>query len=269
MSERLLRMVRRGAIVVAVLVGGYAAILALLYAEQRQMLFVRGREARAPEPIYRVHEIAETDGTRLTLWEAPAKARPVIVFFYGNAGTLSDFARIGEAFHGEGYGIVLASYRGYSGNPGSPSEDGLMRDARAVLAALPAGHGPVVLWGQSLGSGVAARMAAEGRAAALILQSPYTAVVDVAARLYPFIPVRWLMTDRFDTLSVADRIKVPVLIMSGTADRTVPFDMGETLAARFAGHATLVPFDGGGHTLPEWDVFKVADGWLHWHVPVR
>jgi hypothetical protein len=270
MSQTLLRLAKRGAIVLAmVLLAGYGAVLALLYAEQRDMLFVRGRVARAPDPIYQVRRIAEADGTRLTLWQAPRSGAPVIVFFYGNAGTLSDFAQIGEAFHAEGYGVLLASYRGYSGNPGNPSEDGLMRDARAALSSLPAGHGPVVLWGQSLGSGVAARMASEGRGAVLILQSPYTAVVDVAARFYPYIPVHWLMRDRFDTLSLAGRIRMPVLIMSGTADRTVPFDMGETLAGRLGERATLVPFPGGGHVLPEAGVFKVAETWLRRREPAQ
>jgi len=266
MQETVFRMLKRATIVLAIAVlAVYAVILTLLYAEQRSMLFARGRMGRGRDAIYQVRTLSEADGTRLTLWEAPHPGAPVIVFFYGNAGALSDFARIGAALHDEGYGIVLASYRGYSGNPGSPSEDGLMRDARAVLESL--GSAPVVLWGQSLGSGVAARMASEGRAAALILQSPYTAAVDVAARRFPLIPVRLLMSDRFDTLSVVDRIKMPVLIMSGTADRVVPFDMGKTLASALGPRATFVPFTGGGHELPEGGVFKVADAWLKRHEP--
>ncbi len=247
----------------------YAGALALLYSEQRSILFVRGRYEEPVGSDYRVRTIAERDGTRLTVWEAlPARpGAPSVVFFYGNAGTLSDFARIGAVLHAEGYGVVLASYRGYSGNRGSPSEDGLMSDARAVLQSPDIGRGPVVLWGQSLGSGIAARMASEGRAAALILQSPYTSIADVAAWHYPVFPVRWLMRDRFDTLSVVDRIKVPVLIMSGSADAVVPFDMGQTLAARLAPRATFVLFPGGGHDLPEWTVFAAADRWLHRYMP--
>src|SRR5262249_14246465 len=156
------------------------------------------RTAHAPDAIYDVRTLTEADGTRLAVWQAPAASAegPVIAFFYGNAGTLSDFAAIGVTFHREGYGVLLASYRGYPGTSGRPSEDGIMSDARAVLSVLPKGHGPVILWGQSLGTGVAARMAAEGYGAALILQSPYTAVVDVAARRFPIFPVRQLMLDR-------------------------------------------------------------------------
>src|SRR5207244_4333098 len=99
----------------------------------------------------------------------------------------------------------LASYRGYSRNPGDPSETGLMADARAVLASLPKNHGPVIVWGQSLGTGVAARMASEGRANALILQSPYTSIANVAALRFPVYPVRLLIKDPFDTLSLVPK----------------------------------------------------------------
>jgi pimeloyl-ACP methyl ester carboxylesterase len=254
----------RGAVIAAAIAGvaAYVAVLVLLLANERDLLFIRGRYARARDPVYQAHTIAERDGTRVTIWEAPPRRAggASVVFFYGNAGTLSDFARIGEALHDEGYGIVLASYRGYPGNTGSPSEDGVMTDARAILATL--GPGPVVLWGQSLGTGVAARMAAEGRGAALILQSPYTAVADVAARRFPIFPVHWLMRDRFDTAALVPKIAIPVLIMSGTDDRTVPFDMGETLARLLGRRATFVPFEGGGHELPEWGVQAVAERWL-------
>jgi fermentation-respiration switch protein FrsA (DUF1100 family) len=143
-----------------------------------------------------------------------------------------------------------------------------MTDARAVLAALAGGHGPVVLWGQSLGTGVAARMASEGRGALLILQSPYTSVADVAARRFPIFPVHWLMRDPFDTYSLLPKIAVPVLIMSGTVDRTVPFDMGERLAERFGAKATFVPFAGEGHELSETGVQAVAAKWLRAHISV-
>jgi pimeloyl-ACP methyl ester carboxylesterase len=243
----------------------YAAALALMFSEQRALLFIRGRHERARDTQYAVRTLTERDGTQLTVWEAPPPRpqAPVLVFFYGNGGTLSDFARIGETFLRQGYGVVLASYRGYSGNRGNPSEAGVMDDARAVLDSLGTTHGPVVLWGQSLGTGVAARMASEGRGALLILQSPYTSVADVAARRFPLFPVRWLIKDPFDTASLVPKIAVPVLIMSGTVDRTVPFDMGQTLAHRLGPKATFVPFPGQGHELSEFGVQAVADKWLH------
>ena len=268
----LTRILRRTAVALAIAAAAlYLGVLVLLLALQRDMLFVRGRYTRERDPVYRVQTVREADGTQIETWVAAAQQphAPVIVFFYGNAGTLSDFEVIGEAFHVEGYGIVLASYRGYPGNSGSPSEAGVMADARAVLAALARDHGPVVLWGQSLGTGVAARMASEGLAAALILQSPYTAVSDVAARRFPIYPVHWLMRDSFDTLALVPRIAVPVLIMSGTADTTVPFDMGQTLATRLGHRATFVPIAGGGHNLPARTVLAISDNWLRARMPAR
>ena len=90
-------------------------------------------------------------------------------------------------------------------------------------------------------------MAAEGRASGLILQSPYTSVVDIAAMQYPLFPVRLLDRDPFDTLSLATKIRMPVLIIHGTDDGTVPFWMGERLKARFGRKATFVPIEHGGH----------------------
>lgn len=254
---------------IAILLAGalliiYVAVFALLLFYQRSLLFFGGRQEAPRDPYYQAVTIRESDGITLKLWEAAGKPRAsIVVFFYGNAGTLSDFQDVGEALHDEGYGIVLASYRGYDGNPGLPTEDGLMNDARSILNSLPTGHGPIILWGQSLGSGVAARMASEGRANALILQSPYTAVVDVAALRFPLYPVRWVMKDRFDTFALAPKIKVPVLIMHGTEDDVVPFDMGVALSRRFGTEASFVPMLGRGHNdLSASDLLPVADKWL-------
>jgi uncharacterized protein len=112
-------------------------------------------------------------------------------------------------------------------------------------------------------------MASEGRGAALILESPYTAATDVAARRFPIYPVRWFMLDRFDTLSLVPRIKVPVLIMSGTKDRVIPFDMGETLARHFGRQATFIPLPGVGHEPHRSDITGVVAAWLAKVLAVR
>jgi alpha-beta hydrolase superfamily lysophospholipase len=241
----------------------YLASLLYLSYYQRDFLFVRGRHATPLPESFRAMHLKEADGTRLTVWRAPVTqpGRGTLVFFYGNAGTVSDFADIADAFHREGYGVVLASYRGYDGNDGLPSEDGLVADARSVIGSLNAADGPVILWGQSLGTGVVAHMAAEGRARAVILQSPYTAIVDVAAAEFWAFPVRLVLRDRFDTESFASRIHVPVLIMHGTSDMIVPFWMGAHLAPRL--HATFVAMPGYGHNnLPHDMLFMTAESWL-------
>src|SRR4029077_12677166 len=161
-------------------------------------------------------------------------------------------------------GVVLAGYPGFSGNPGTPSEDALMSAARATIAALPQGS-RIIVWGHSLGSGVAARMASEGRAAGLVLEAPYTALPDIAARLYPYIPVRPLMLDTFDTQSLVDRIKVPVLIFHSTDDGEVPFVMGETLAREWGARATFVRMQGVGHYPHRRDLTGTVVEWAQDH----
>ena len=242
----------------------YLAVFVLLLVYQRQLLFAGNTTVIAPpsaNSIYRAVTIKENDGTSLAIWKAPPTrpGLPTFVIFYGNASSLTDFAETGEHLHAHGYGVVLAAYRGYSGNPGSPSEDGLMADARAVLASVPK---PVVLWGHSLGRGVAARMASEGRAEALILESPYTSIPDVGARRFPIYPVRWFMRDRFDTLSLLPKIKVPVLIFHGTRDWIVPYDMGATLAHRFGKQALFIPIVGAEHEPHRSDLVPFVTRWL-------
>jgi uncharacterized protein len=243
----------------------YVAVFALLLVYQRQLLFAGNTKIIAPpskDSIYRVATVAEDGGVKLTVWKAPpARAGlPTFVIFYGNGSNLTDFAETGEHLHAHGYGVVLAAYRGYSGNPGNPSEDGLMADARAILAGVPK---PVVLWGHSLGSGVAAHMASEARASALILESPYTSIPDVAARRFPIYPVRWFMRDRFDTLSLVPKIRVPVLIIHGTRDWIVPYDMGVTLAKRFGKQALFIPIVGAAHEPHRSDLVPFVVRWLH------
>lgn len=241
----------------------YLAVFVLLLVFQRDMLFIgAGHPAGPPPPDYRAHMIAVPGGGRVLTWSIAANAgAPTFVFFTGNGSPISDFADTGEQFHRRGWGVVLASYRGYSGNSGNPSEAGLMQDARAVIAALPRG-GKLILWGHSLGSGVAARMAAEHRCDGLVLESAFTSVADVAARRFPIFPVRWFIRDPFETEALLSKIAVPVLIFHGTDDAMVPFDMGRTLAARLGRQARFVPVAGVGHIPHETDLAPVVADWL-------
>jgi pimeloyl-ACP methyl ester carboxylesterase len=153
--------------------------------------------------------------------------------------------------HVRGLGVVLTEYRGYglAGPSGPPDESGLYRDATAILDDLGRqGIGPsrVTLMGISLGTGVAAEMAARGRAASLILVSPFTSITAMASRVVPFLPTGWICPDRFDTLSKAPGIRVPTLVIHGDADEVVPFAMGGEIAAAIPG-ATLRVVHGGHH----------------------
>jgi fermentation-respiration switch protein FrsA (DUF1100 family) len=250
------------------LIALYIAAVGYLYAYQRDMLFPRTTTKVSPAPtsIYRARDIREADGTRLTIWQASGLREGIgtFVMFYGNGASIYEFAQTGEDLHQYGFGVVLASYRGYSGNTGTPTEAGLMADARAILCTV-ARNGPIILWGHSLGSGVAAHMASEGRASALILESPFTAAVDVAAAKYPIFPVRWLMKDRFDTLSLVPQIRMPILILHGTHDQLIPYQMSETLASAFGARAVLVPIRGADHNPDQVNLLPVVLTWLHDH----
>jgi fermentation-respiration switch protein FrsA (DUF1100 family) len=152
----------------------------------------------------------------------------------------------------------VLGYRGYAGSDGRPSEDGLYTDARAALTWLNANgvaDSSIVLYGESLGTGVATMMATERKVASVVLESPYTSLTDVAAYQFPYLPVRWLMWDRFDTLSRVGEIKVPLLVMHGDQDVVIPQDFGrqvfaaanvpkESFWAQGRGHNDI--FDNGG-----------------------
>ena len=198
-------------------------------------------------------------------WSLPAAAdQPTVIFFHGNGASTTSFSEVGARLHVHGWGVILAGYPGYSGNPGTPSESALMADARATIAALARGS-RVIVWGHSLGSGVASRMASEGRVAGVVLESPYTALPDIAARLYPYIPVRLLMLDKFDTQSLVGRIDVPVLIFHSTDDSEVPFTMGETLAHELGTRATFVRMEGVGHYPHHRDLTGIVVKWAQDH----
>lgn len=178
---------------------------------------------------------------------------PVIVYFHGNGVVMGDLLWMAREFLKRGVGVVLAEYRGYGLSAGVaapvPSEVGLYDDAEAVFATLTAqGIGPerIALFGESLGTGVAAEMAARGRGASLVLVTPYTSIPEVASRFAFGLPVQLLMRERFDTFAKAARIAVPTLLLHGTDDRVVPYAMSLKLAAKLP-RARLITITGGQH----------------------
>lgn len=257
--------------IVLPLVGFYLVVVGALYALQRPMIF-RADMSPAPPDLHAVPGFREVtyrteDDLDLRALHRPAAAgRPTLVYFHGNADGLSGSLRVTAGLAAEGYGLLLAGYRGYDGNPGSPSEAGLYADGRAALGWLAANGVPApdtVLVGNSLGSGPATELAASFPVAGLVLISGYTSLPDVAAPVYPFVPVRLLMRDRFDNAGKIGRVAAPVLILHGTADRTIPYGHATALAAAAGNRARLVPFEGAGHELvgsPA--LFPVIDRWL-------
>jgi pimeloyl-ACP methyl ester carboxylesterase len=248
----------------------YVGLCGYLFAEQRHAIYHPRAIVLGDPPTgsgYATLNVAVPGiGVLKHWWMPPGRAgMPTIVFFHGNAGDRSSFLEQGELLHRRGFGAVLVSYPGYSGNPGTPSEDALMANARAALAAVGPKAGPIIVWGHSLGSGVAARMATEGHAAGLVLEAPYTSLPDIAARIYPYIPVHWLMLDRFNTRALVDRITVPVLIFHSTDDPQIPFAMGRELADALGKHATFVRLEGAGHYPHHSDLSATVVQWARAH----
>jgi fermentation-respiration switch protein FrsA (DUF1100 family) len=196
-------------------------------------------------------ELVARDGVAVHAFDlrAAAGAR-TIVYFHNSRETAASRAGIARALHARGLGVLLVEYRGYGASRGgSPSEEGLYLDAECALDMLVArgvGADRVVLWGTSLGTGVAAEMARRGRGARLVLEAPYTSIPELVTDVAPVVPARMLVPDRFDTLSKSEQIAVPTLVLHGDADEIVPFWMGQRLARAIRG-ARLVRIAGAHH----------------------
>ena len=149
----------------------------------------------------------------------------------------------------DGTGVVALSYRGYAGSSGQPSEQGLLRDAAAAYAFTTARYSAdrIVVWGFSLGSGVAVALAAEQPVGKVILEAPYTSIAEVAASAFPIFPVRLVMRDPFHSDQRIARVKAPLLFMHGARDRTIPIAFGERLFALAHEPKQFVRFPEGGH----------------------
>ena len=226
--------------VLAVTIAAYGGLVSYMWLFQRKFLFraerVRMDPAECGLPEMRTVPIAATDGLKLRAWYRSASAAdaPVILYFHGNDAHLGTRAEKIRPYLDAGYGVLLMSYRGYGGNPGRPSEEGLYHDARAAIQFLAAEEirpEDVIYYGESLGSGVAVQLALETTPAAIILEAPYTDVTAVGRRRYPFLPVRLLMRDRFDNLSKIAAVRAPVMVIHGEKDRTTPVDHGRAVHA--------------------------------------
>ena len=217
----------------------YLAGITALWAFQRDLMYFPDALPRVPPSYYEmldgVREISFTtaDGVDLVAWYAPAPPnRPTVVMFHGNGGSLRGERYRLKHFKDAQMGALLLAYRGYSGNAGVPNEQGLYADARAALDWLGqngVASTSIVLYGISLGTGVATKMAAERAVGAIILESPYTSTVDVAAFRFPIVPVSWLMEDRFESLSRIRMITEPLLVMHGDSDTVIPQRFGRQL----------------------------------------
>lgn len=245
----------------------YVGVCYIAYRRYRSAMFPAPSE---PMDVHRVpgaelRELRADDGERVHVLSFPPP-RPdarTIVYFHGNSDTMGQSAALATDLHARGFGVTILEYRGYGvSKPGTPTEDGLYLDAKAALDALQSdGTGPerVVLWGSSLGTGVAAEMARRGRGAALILVSPFTSMTELGHHFVPYLPATLIVRDRFDTLSKAPQILVPTLVVHGLLDDVVPFEMGDEVTRSITGARLLVVPQGHHNDLFQRDGTRMMD----------
>ena len=264
----------------ATVTGVYLVFALTLFLFQRSLLY--HPDSSAPEfeasgiGTMEVVTLKTSDGLRLLSWyRRAAPGRPTLVYFHGNAGNIESRGFKVRDYLEQGFGVLLVGYRGYGGNPGKPSEEGLYLDGRAALEFLAADGVAAdrwVLYGESLGTGIAVQLAAEwaleAPVGAVVLESPFTSLGDAAAFHYPFIPARFLVRDRFQSIDKIAGIRAPVFIVSGENDGIIPAAHGKKLfrAAKDPKEGHWVA--GGGHNnLYDFGVPKMVINFIRRNLP--
>jgi uncharacterized protein len=201
-------------------------------------------------------QLTTSDGLRLGAWYVPARGPAgtfTVLVANGNAGDRSLRAPLARALADQGFGVLLFDYRGYGGNPGSPSEEGLARDVRAARHFLIDEGVPgnrLQYYGESLGAAVVAELATEHPPAGLVLRSPFSDLASVGQIHYPFVPVRALLKDRFPVAEYLARVAVPITVVYGTADSIVPPEESRRSVATARGPTRLIAVEGADHNDP-------------------
>jgi hypothetical protein len=233
-------------------------LLIALWIGQRWLIYFPERELPAPHlvqlPTAEAVAFSTDDDLRLEAWFVRPAAPPTgqtIIVFNGNGGNRAYRAPLASALAGRGHAVLLFDYRGYGGNPGLPSERGLQRDARAALAAVASradvDPSRIVYFGESIGAAVAVRLASERPPHALILRSPFTSLPDVGQHHYPFLPVRWLLRDRYPSIDLIASVGAPLLVITAGDDRIVPPVMSAEVYEAAAEPKWLVTIEHADH----------------------
>lgn len=267
MAQALGRRFGRGLLVAALLVGG---VVVMLWALQRQLIYFPDSTPVPPaaEVIAGARDVTlhTSDGLELGAWFVPADpaqdTRMAVLVAPGNGGNRASRAGLAEELSDRGLAVLVMDYRGYGGNPGSPSEDGLAADADAAAAALQEiGYPPhrTIYFGESLGSGVVAALQARHPPAGIVLRSPFTDLADVGAHHYPWLPVRALIRDRFPVVDHLSASDVPVTVIYGLADSVVPPELSARVADQAPSLVERVVIAETGHNEPVMFGPRVAD----------
>lgn len=228
----------------------YLAACGGMFLLQKSLIHQPSREISAPAAHgmsgVTVDHIETSDGARLEIWQAAAQVgQPTFVFFHGNGGNLGHRAPLLRALQAEGWGFVALDYRGYGNSSGAPSFAQNVEDARLLMRRLPPGE--IILYGESLGTGIATLMATEYDVSGLILQSAYSSVREATKARYPWLPVNLLLTERYSNIDHIAKVRAPILLIHGDRDGLFPLDMPREIAAAAKVPVTEAYQPGAGH----------------------
>jgi fermentation-respiration switch protein FrsA (DUF1100 family) len=249
----------------------YVVSIAVMYFAQRRFIYFPDPTRTLPHAagLANVLEqiIATPDGEKIVAWYGKAApGQPTLLYFHGNGGALELRAERIAKYLDRGRGLFMMSYRGYSGSTGSPSEAGNIADAKLAYDALiEGGVSPddIILYGESLGTGVAIEVAAEKKVAGVILDSPFTSIIERAGQLYPWLPVSLLLQDRYDSIRRIRDVHVPIFILHGEADDVVPVEMGRQLFQAANEPKEIKTLAGAGHADHyNFGSFEIINRWI-------
>lgn len=241
----------------------YIVIVGLFYWKQRDLMYPPEahtfKSEIADSPDMQWVEITTEDGLTLKSWYKKADdTKPTFLAFHGNGGTIWHLIPQARVITGEGYGLLLAEYRHYGGNAGTPNEEGFYKDAEAHFEWLKQNNvEDIIIYGQSLGSGPAVRLATQEEAKALILEVPFSSALDVAAYKFPFLPFpSIIMHDQYDNIGKISEVDEPILMGLAAKDNQVPVHLGQMLFKKANEPKTLKTYENANHE----DLYKYGFG---------
>jgi fermentation-respiration switch protein FrsA (DUF1100 family) len=232
---------------VLIAVAVVVTIVAVVFAFQRKLVYFP-----SPGPLPSAEEVlpggrdvrlVTADGLLLEGWHFEVRDAPAtVIVFPGNGGNREGRVPLARALTERGLSVLLFDYRGYGGNPGKPSEEGLTYDARAALDLI---DGPVIYFGESLGAAVAVELATHRAPLGLVLRSPFVSLASVGSHHYPWLPVKMLLQDKYPVVERVSAVDVPTTVILGTADSVVPPAQSREVAT--AARARLIEIAGADH----------------------
>ena len=241
--------------IIYVIVASYVLVVAIVYFMQGRMLYLSNMPGRAltvtPSDVgmdYQDVSIETTDGVRLHGWFIEGQSSRVLLFFHGNAGNISHRLESIRQFLNLGLSVLIIDYRGYGQSGGKTTEEGMYRDADAAWRYLTEDRGfarsDILIFGRSLGASVASWLASQQQPLALIVESSFTSVPDVAQELYPWLPARWLSRFSHATSDYIREVRCPLLVIHSRDDEIIPFHHGEAIFAAANEPRTLLKLRG-------------------------